>query len=47
MTMTSIVLALTVLLCGTAGLLAAIGLIYGLMIAADTRDVPDGNEDWL
>lgn len=45
--MNSIVLALTVLLCGTAGLLALLGLLYGLIVAADTRDVPDGNEEWL
>jgi hypothetical protein len=47
MNATSIVLALTVLLCGTAALLALLGLLYGLIVAADTRDVPDGNEDWL
>lgn len=47
MTMNSIVLALTVLLCGTVGLLALLGLLYGLIVAADTRDVPDGNEEWL
>ena len=47
MSLPNIILALTVLLCGSAALLAVIGLIYGLMIAADTRDVPDGNEDWL
>lgn len=47
MNATSIVLALTVLLCGTVGLLALLGLLYGLIVAADTRDVPDGNEDWL
>lgn len=47
MNATSIVLALTVLLCGAAGLLAVIGLLYGLIVAADTRDVPDGNEEWL
>jgi len=46
--MNSIVLALTVLLCGAAGLLALLGLLYGLLgAAADTRDVPDGNEEWL
>jgi len=47
MTATSIILALTVLLCGAAGLLALLGLLYGLIVAADTRDVPDGNEEWL
>jgi len=47
MNATSIILALTVLLCGTAGLLALLGLLYGLIVAADTRDVPDGNEEWL
>lgn len=47
MNATSIVLALTVLLCGTVGLLALLGLLYGLIVAADTKDVPDGNEDWL
>ncbi len=47
MNATSIVLAMTVLLCGTAGLLALLGLLYGLIVAADTRDVPDGNEEWL
>lgn len=47
MNATSIILALTVLLCGTAALLALLGLVYGLIVAADTRDVPDGNEEWL
>ena len=47
MTMNSIILALTVLLCGTAALLALLGLLYGLIVAADTRDVPDGNEEHL
>lgn len=47
MNATSIILALTVLLCGTVGLLALLGLLYGLIVAADTRDVPDGNEEWL
>lgn len=47
MNATSIVLALTVLLCGTAGLLALLGLLYGLLVAADTREVADGNEEWL
>lgn len=47
MNATSIILALTVLLCGTAALLALLGLLYGLLVAADTRDVPDGNEEWL
>jgi len=47
MNATSIVLALTVLLCGAAGLLAVIGLLYGLLVAADTKDVPDGNGEWL
>jgi len=45
--MNSIVLALSVLLCGAAGLLGLLGLLYGLLVAADTRDVPDGNEEWL
>ena len=39
--------ALSILFCGCVGLLAAMGVIYGLMVAADTRDVPDANEDWL
>lgn len=47
MTMNSIVLALSILLCGTAGLLALLALLYGLIVAADTRDVPDGNEEHL
>ena len=47
MNATSIVLALTVLLSGTVGFLALLGLLYGLIVAADTRDVPDGNEEWL
>lgn len=47
MSLPNIVLALTVLLCGTVGLLALLGLLYGLIVAADTRDVPDGNEEWL
>ncbi len=47
MTMNSIVLALSILLCGTAGLLALLALLYGLLVAADTKDVPDGNEEWL
>ena len=48
MNATSIVLALTVLLCGTAGLLALLALLYGLLVAAaDTREVPDGNEEYL
>ena len=47
MSLPNIILALSVLLCGAAGLLAVIGLLYGLLVAADTRDVPDGNEEWL
>ena len=47
MSLPNIILALTVLLCGTVGLLALLGLLYGLIVAADTKDVPDGNEDWL
>lgn len=47
MNATSIILTLTVLLCGAVALLGLVGLLYGLMIAADTRDVPDGNEEWL
>ena len=47
MNATSIILALIALLCGTVGLLALLALLYGLLVAADTRDVPDGNEDWL
>ncbi|HRP25972.1 hypothetical protein [Thauera sp.] len=47
MSLPNIILALTVLLCGTVGLLALLGLLYGLIVAADTRDVPDGNEEWL
>ena len=43
----SILLALSILLCGAAALLGLLGLLYGLLIAADTKDVPDGNEDWL
>lgn len=48
MSLPNIVLALFALLCGTVILLALLGLLYGLLVAAsDTRDVPDGNEDWL
>ena len=48
MTMNSIILALTVLLCGASALLALLALLYGLLVAAaDTREVPDGNEEWL
>lgn len=47
MSLTNIILALIALLCGTVGLLALLGLLYGLIVAADTRDVPDGNEEWL
>lgn len=47
MSASSIILALSVLLCGTAALLALLGLLYGLIVAADTRDVPDGNEEYL
>jgi hypothetical protein len=43
----SILLALSILLCGAAALLALLGLLYGLLVASDTREVPDGNEDWL
>lgn len=47
MAASNIILALTILLCGTAGLLALLGLLYGLLVAADTKDVPDGNGEWL
>lgn len=48
MNATSIVLALTVLLCGASALLALLALLYGLLVAAaDTREVPDGNEEYL
>ena len=43
----SILLALSILLCGAAALLALLGLLYGLLVAADTRGVPDGNEEYL
>ena len=43
----SILFALSILLCGAAALLALLGLLYGLLVAADTKAVPDGNEDWL
>jgi hypothetical protein len=43
----SILLALSILLCGAAALLALLGLLYGLLVAADTKDVPDGNEEYL
>ncbi len=46
--MSNIILTLFALLCGTVVLLSLIGLLWGLLVAAaDTRDVPDGNEDWL
>ena len=32
---------------GAAALLALLGLLYGLLVAADTRGVPDGNEEYL
>lgn len=47
MAASNIILALTILLCGASALLALLGLLYGLIVAADTRDVPDGNEEWL
>ena len=48
MSLPNIILALTILLCGAAALLALLALLYGLLVAAaDTRDVPDGNEEWL
>ena len=43
----STLLALSILLCGAAALLALLGLLYGLLVAADTKDVPDGNEEYL
>jgi len=45
--MNSIILALTVLLCGTVGLLALLGLLYGLIVAAHHRDVAYASEEWL
>ncbi len=46
--MSNIILTLFALLCGTVVLLSLIGLLGGLLVAAAvTRDVPDGNEDWL
>jgi len=46
--MSNIILTLFALLCGTVVLLSLIGLLWGLLVAAaDTRDVPDGNEEWL
>lgn len=47
MSLPNIILALSVLLCGAAALLGLLGLLYGLLVAADTRDVPDGNEEQL
>ena len=47
MSLPNIILALIALLCGTAALLGLVGLLYGLLVAADTRDVPDGNEEHL
>ena len=43
----STLLALSILLCGAAALLALLGLLYGLLVAADTKDVADGNEEYL
>jgi len=43
----SITLSLLTLSCGCVGLLALVGLLYGLLVAASTRDVPDGNEEYL
>jgi len=43
----STLLALSILLCGAAALLALLGLLYGLLAAADTKDVADGNEEYL
>jgi len=43
----SILLALSILLCGAAALLALLGLLYGLLVAADTKNVPDDNEEYL
>jgi len=43
----STLLALSILLCGAVALLALLGLLYGLLVAADTKDVPDGNEEYL
>ena len=43
----STLLALSILLCGAAALLALLGLLYGLLVAADTKDVPNGNEEYL
>lgn len=46
--MSNIILTLFALLCGTVVLLSLIGLLWGLLVAAaDTRDVPDGNEEHL
>lgn len=48
MAASNIILALTILLCGAVVLLALLGLLYGLLVAAaDTREVPDGNEEYL
>jgi len=43
----STLLALSILLCGAVALLALLGLLYGLLVAADTKDVADGNEEYL
>ncbi len=46
--MSNIILTLFALLCGTVVLLSLIGLLWGLLVAAaDTREVPDGNEEYL
>ncbi len=48
MAASNIILALTILLCGASALLALLALLYGLLVAAaDTREVPDGNEEYL
>jgi len=39
--------AFSILFCGCVGLLALLGLLYGLLVAADTKDVADGNEEYL
>ena len=43
----SILLALSILLCGAAALLALLGLLYGLLVVSDMLDVSDGNEEYL
>ena len=43
----STLLALSILLCGAAALLALLGLLYGLLVVSDMLDVSDGNEDYL